>query len=124
MIGLIAKSAIAVEAIVTIVEAAASVTPMVPRNPEHTVHGTDCATHTSADGTTHDRADWSGRASSLTGAFLRAADNALCMSEMRNRQQGESKRSGCQMKLRREMGWLRQRPGLGIGLRRLHLISL
>jgi hypothetical protein len=77
---------------------------MVPRNPEHTVHGTDRATYTSADGTTHDRADWSGRASSLTGAFLRAADNALCMSEMRNRQQGESKRNGWEIKLRREIG--------------------
>jgi hypothetical protein len=124
MTSLVEKSAIAVESIVSIVEAAASVTPMVPRNPEHAVHGADRAAHTSSDGTTHDRTDWSGRASSLTGAFLRATYDPLGMPEMRNRQQRESKRGGCQTKLRREIGRQRQRPGLDIGLRRLHLNSL
>ena len=92
-------SPITVESIVAIIEAAASVTPMVPGNSEDPVHSADCATDASPDGSAHNRADRSGRAPALTGTFLRAADDALRMSEVGYGQQGQCKRGGCQMKL-------------------------
>jgi hypothetical protein len=86
-----------VESIVAIVEAATSVTPMVPRKPEDTVHRPDCAAYTGPDRAAYHRTDWPGRAATLSRALLRAADDALCVPKMGEGQQCESERRDCQM---------------------------
>ena len=67
---------------------------MVPRKSEHAVHGADRAADAGADRAADDGADRTGRAAAFAGAFLRAADDALRMAEMGDRQQGQRERRG------------------------------
>ena len=72
--------------------------PVMARQSEHAVDGAHRAADASTDRAAHDGADRAGIATALTGAFPRAADDALRMSEMRDRQQAERDRR------RREIG--------------------
>jgi hypothetical protein len=82
------RSAIAVEVIVTIIEATAAIAPAF-RNSEHTIHGADGATDTSAHGAADQATDWTGNPAALIGAFLRAAHDTLRMTHVGDRQQSQ-----------------------------------
>ncbi len=61
--------------------------PTVRRNSENTVHGAHRAAHSCSDRTAYDCADRACRAIAVTRAFAGAADDALRMPGMRDRQQ-------------------------------------
>ena len=86
------------ETILTVVKTAAAAVPVMPRQSEHAVDRAHRAANTRADCSAHHSADRTGVATALTRAFLRAADDALRMSEVRDRQQAERDRR------RREVG--------------------
>ena len=88
------KSAIAVEAIVAVVEAVAAVPPVPMRNSEYAVHRADRTADPGADRTAHDSADRTRRAAAFAGAFLRAAADPLRMAEMGYGKQGQEKSRG------------------------------
>ncbi len=75
------------ESIVTIVEAAAAMPPVMPWQSEHAIHGAHRAANAGADRATHDGADRTCGAVAFTRAFLRTANNALRMAGMRDRRQ-------------------------------------
>ena len=77
---------IAVESIVAIVEAAASLVPAMRPNAEHAIHRAYRATDTRAYRTADDGADRAGRTAALARALLGTADDALSVPGMRNRQ--------------------------------------
>ena len=64
------------------------------RNSENAVDRADRAADTRADRAADQSPHRSGRTAALSRAFLRAADDALCVPEMGDRQQCESKRRG------------------------------
>lgn len=78
---------IAVESIVTVVEAAAAMPPVMAWQSEHAIHSAHRAANASADRATHDGTDRTRGAVALTRAFLRAANNALRMAGMRDHRQ-------------------------------------
>ena len=88
------RSPIAMEPIVTIIKAAASMAPAMWWDSKHTVHCAHRAAYTGAYRATYDSPDRSRCTTALASAFLCAADNALGMSKMRNRQQRQCK-CGC-----------------------------
>ena len=65
--------------------------PVMLRNSEHAIDRAHRAADTRADRSADDGADRTGVTTALTRAFLRAADDALRMSEMRDRQQGRAR---------------------------------
>jgi hypothetical protein len=73
-----------------IVEAAASMMPAMRPNSEHAIHRAHRAAHTRADCSADDRTDRAGRTTAFAGALLGAADDALRVSKMRDRQYGQS----------------------------------
>jgi hypothetical protein len=75
-----------------IVKTTAAVPPVAMGNSENTIHGTNRAADPCTNRAADDSADRTGRTAPLTRAFLSAADNALRVSQMRDRQQGQSKR--------------------------------
>jgi hypothetical protein len=59
------------------------------RNSEHAIHRTDRTADTGADRAANDRTDRTRRAAAFAGAFLRAADNPLRITEMGYCKQGQ-----------------------------------
>jgi len=110
------KSAITVEAIVAVVEAAAAVPPVAMRNSEYAVHSADRAADTGADRAAHDSTDRTRRAATFAGPFLRAADNPLRMAEMGYSKQGEDNSRRGKLNFRGRVDGQRRCPDL-----RLHL---
>jgi len=80
---------IAVEMVVTIVIAAAA--PAI-WNPEHAVDGAYCPTDARADRAANHPADRTGCPATFVRAFLRAAHDALCVSDSRNGEKRHRKR--------------------------------
>jgi hypothetical protein len=116
-----------VEAIVTVVEAAAAMPPVMPGQSEHPIHGAYRAANTGADRATHDGTDRTCGAVAFTRAFLRTANNALRMAGMGDRRQqsqrdGRRREAEVQGKTRR---WRQRRsPALrGSALDHIHLNS-
>jgi hypothetical protein len=81
---------ITVESIVAIVEAAASTVPAMRPNAEHAIHRAYRATDACAYRTADDSTDRASRAAALARALLSAADDALRVPDMRDRQQSQS----------------------------------
>src|ERR1700722_14243907 len=79
---------IAVETIVASVEAAAAIMTAVG-NTEHAVHGAHRAADTSADCAANHAADRTGNPVTLVGSLLGAANDALRMPELGDREQDE-----------------------------------
>ena len=69
--------------------------PPVPmRNSEYAIHRADRAADTGADRAADDSTDRTRRAAAFAGAFLRAADDPLRMTEMGYGEQGQDKSRG------------------------------
>jgi hypothetical protein len=82
---------------IAVIVAAAAIAAVIitsVRNAENAVHGTDRAADTCADSAADESTDRTSRTAALTRTFLGATDNALRVSQMRDRQQGQSKRCG------------------------------
>ena len=106
------------EAIVTIVETTA-VTIAAIRNPEYAIHGADRTANAGTDRAANHPADRTGGPVAFVSAFLRAAHDALRMSDMGHRQQREGEGSSCEVKPCGGTGRQRHCPEL-----RFHLNSL
>src|SRR5665213_3103581 len=83
--------------IVAVVEPAAVTAIAAIGNAEHAVHGAHRTADTGADRAANHSADWTGGTAAFIRALLRAANDALGMPDVRNREQGESK--GCARKM-------------------------
>jgi hypothetical protein len=114
--GMTGKSAIAVEAIVAVVEAVAAMPPVPMRNSEYAVHRADRTADPGADRAAHDSTDRTRRAATFAGAFLRAADNPLRMAEMGYGKQGQDKSRGGKLSFRARVDWQRRCPDLHLHL--------
>jgi hypothetical protein len=106
------KSAIAVETIVAVVEAAATVPPVPMRNSEYAIHRADCTTDPGADCAAHDGTDRSCRAAAPVGAFLRAADDPLRMAEMGHGKKGQHESRNRKLNPEGRVEWQRRRLDL------------
>jgi hypothetical protein len=74
------------ESIVAIVKAAASMPPAMRPNSEHAIDRAHRTADTRADRSADDGADRAGRTAALARALLGAADDALRVPDMRDRQ--------------------------------------
>ena len=83
--------------IVAVVIAAAAIAGSRIGNPEYAIHGADRAADAGADRAADHTADRTGGPVAFVGAFLGAADDALRMSDMGNREQGEGNSRSCQI---------------------------
>ena len=78
---------IATKTVVTVVIAAAAIAAVI--DPEHTSHRAHGAADTGADRTANHATHGTGNPVTFARAFLGAADDALRVGELRDRQQGE-----------------------------------
>jgi hypothetical protein len=83
-------------------------------NPEHAVDCADRASNTGTDRAANYRADRTRRATAFAGAFVRAADNALCMPELGHREQCEHNRRDGKIEFHRQTGRRHRRPDSGL----------
>ncbi len=76
---------VAVEAIIAVIEAAAAIMTPV-RNAENAIDGADRTSDTRSDSAANDAADRSGNPVTFGSSILGSANDALGMSELRDRQ--------------------------------------
>lgn len=84
------------EAVIAVVIAVAAVTVVTMRNAEHTLDRTNGAADTGTDDATDRTAHGAGNPVALVRAFLGAADDALGVAGLRQRQQREQDGGGCE----------------------------